>query len=206
MCAEIRKSIRVSHKIEIPANKNKFLFDKFSSYSEQQQRALSQATLAYYKTTVATHGETDKTKIALTHCALNSIRFDDSLEKEIEKNLCVEMYNIDLIQTFRSPNFYKYTDYSIEELITLPYYEMFTRSNEVNGKILKNALAILNGSHNGPNWGFIEDNIVKEVGSGRVSKASCVVVAPIHSTETYEIVGLIQVFNVVSHHRIMAMN
>ncbi|RYZ99818.1 MAG: hypothetical protein EOP11_19025 [Proteobacteria bacterium] len=140
------------------------------------------------------------------HLARHKVRMDQSVMDILDKHECVELYDYNFVQTYRSPNFLKYIDHSLEDLAVLPYYEMFTRSEEASKAVMVNAIRILMGEHKGPAWDFLGRHIVKEVGSARISRVNAIVLAPLYSKYSDEILGLVHVFDIENHTEITLMN
>ncbi|MCM0605937.1 MAG: hypothetical protein KA715_07580 [Xanthomonadaceae bacterium] len=72
-------------------------------------------------------------EITLLKLALekNGFAADEEFIKQISKDDIVEFYNEDMIQLFRSFNFYKITGYSILDISTLEWFKLWERSQQV---------------------------------------------------------------------------
>jgi len=182
----------------------------FLSFSEAQQENLYQATLDYYRTCLAVI--TSKGSLrnnpgsVARHLARHRVRIDGNVFATLSQHQCVEIYDFQFVQTFRSPNFFNFVDHSIADFAILPYWEIFSRSAAVNDRILRNAQDILNGIHRGPMWNFVEDNIVKEKSSAKITKLHTIVCAPIYLEDSPEVVGLIHVFDIALQNEIQAVH
>ncbi|RZA02851.1 MAG: hypothetical protein EOP11_16450 [Proteobacteria bacterium] len=181
----------------------------FASLPDAQQIALLNALREYHAICAEVTPEAARRghKHAIQrHLARHKVRMDQGVMDILDRHECVELYDYNFVQTYRSPNFLKYIDHSLEDLAVLPYYEMFTRSEEVSKAVMVNSIRVLMGEHVGPMWNFLGRHIVKEKGSARVSRVNSIVCAPLYSKYSEEILGLVHVFDIENHTEITLMH
>lgn len=62
----------------------------------------------------------------------------DGMEMEkIDQDDLAEIYNRDNQQIFRSINFFKYCSYTLEELITIPWYNLYSRNRFIHERLVE---------------------------------------------------------------------
>lgn len=127
------------------------------------------------------------------------IKIPNSVMDKIRPNSLVELYDQDLIQRYRSANFFSYTSHSLEDLESRPYYDLFKRSEEVNQKILSVLTKIVSGEINEPDFQSVGKHRLWEINSPRklVTQNKTVVVSPIFHEETGATAGFIHVCQVL---------
>lgn len=186
------------------------LTEFFLGLDDGQQLAAQHSLEEYYATSMQLESEGISFRhhrdAVGAHLRRHRVRVSDDVAAIMDKHDVVELYDFHLVQTYRSPNFLKFTDRSLEELAVLPYYMMFTRSEKLSDRCIKNCLAMLTRAHEGPMWDFLERHIVKEKGSARVSSVNSIVAAPVYSERDGEIMGLVHVFDVEAHSELKLMN
>lgn len=69
---------------------------------------------------------------------------DDVISK-VTDNQIVEIYNAENIQVFRNLPFFKVCSYSIDEILSLPWWELYKRDDQISQKIFQYASQVLNG-------------------------------------------------------------
>lgn len=186
------------------------LLEAYLALPEAQQKQIHHAALTSYATcedVVASGRSLKEHRFSVErHLARHRVRVDQDVLETIDKHACVEIYDFHFLQTFRTPNFFNYVEHSLEEFAILPYWEIFDREQEISEKIVHNATKILTGTHVGPMWNFIEDNIVREKGTRRATRLHTAVCAPIYGENSGEILGLIHVFDIAFHSNLMLLS
>ncbi len=76
---------------------------------------------------------------------LKKFTFHEDLFPKIEENDCIEIYDLNGIQLFRSFDFFKICSYSIEEILVHPFHELFYREPEISSLVMKQFQEIIEG-------------------------------------------------------------
>jgi hypothetical protein len=209
-CERMSEFLTTREGIDLPGlSRIGSLQDRFLAQNIESQRFQHQAMREFYEVCQEISKEQafiDNKHSAKRHLWRRKLKVEDDVLEAIDNTVCVELYDVNLRQTFRTINFLRYIEHSLEELSILPYYEIFIRSEIVSERIAFNAQKILSGEHPAPMWNFIEPNIVKERGTTRVSRASTRCVAPVYDADTNEIVGLIHIFLIESQTQLKLLN
>lgn len=77
----------------------------------------------------------------------------------------IEIYNRDGLQIFRSFSVFRFTSFSLEELLSIPWWERYHRENEDHGFLLEIQKGIFDGEIRGCLQPASRPHLLKEVGS-----------------------------------------
>lgn len=66
-----------------------------------------------------------------------NLRGPSDLFSMIDKDDCVEIYTTEGVQLYRNFHFFKYCSYSLEELMTYPFFELYSRPEWLQSEMLK---------------------------------------------------------------------
>lgn len=180
----------------------------FASLPDDRKAALYNSFSRFYglclEMSETGHSLRDNRKMTLKHLEREGLRADDELNDLLAKHDVVETYNVDFIQTFRTFEFFDYTMHTLEDLFLRPYWELFRRTELVEQKIIRNATRILGGECKGPMYDFLGKSTVREINSRctLVTRLNTIAAAPLYSTETGEICGIIHILDVLNQQEI----
>ena len=97
--------------------------------------------------------------------ALNfyGLEFRDEFWTQVQKDDVIEIYNQDQIQVFRTLNFFRITGYSLLDLLTIEWFDLWSRSSVVLTTLLGIAQKTLAGQAVGVNTVEVPSHVVKEI-------------------------------------------
>lgn len=70
---------------------------------------------------------------------------NSDLMSQIREDDIIEIYSADYVQLFRNLRFFRYCGYSLDELLSRPFWELFRRDEEVTKQILSVAVSMFSG-------------------------------------------------------------
>ena len=91
------------------------------------------------------------------------VKFSSDLFNYIDPHDCIEIYDKNGIQVYRSFNFSKYTSYSLEEILFYPWYELFYREHEILEQMSAVAKQVFSGQISGVSPINIRKHICEEI-------------------------------------------
>lgn len=127
-------------------------------------------------------------KRALSHFGM---RVEDEFWKVLEKNDVIEVYGCDMIQRYRSLNFFRNTGYSLLDLVVNEWYVLWDRPSKVLEKLMTVGTEVLEGRQ-GLTKLDIRPHIVKEIldtGSTQPFEPFCLSVEFKYIIPVYKSVG-----------------
>jgi hypothetical protein len=121
-----------------------------------------------------------------------------AMEKINSKSL-IEFYDHDLIQRFRSVNFFSVTSHSLEDLESRPFYELFKKSPETERKIGSVVTRIFTGATREPDFTTVTRHRLWEINSPRklVTQNKTVALTPVFRESDDSVVGILHICNVI---------
>lgn len=123
---------------------------KFSTLSTEKQQQVINNLNSYMalceraiKDGINIHNDSDK----FLWWTLKEFRLIPSsrLMNFIKPNMTIEIYNLDCIQIFRTLNLFKFISYSLSELLTFEWWELFSRNPEIETLVSQGGLAAVTG-------------------------------------------------------------
>lgn len=72
------------------------------------------------------------------------IVFNPEVYDRLTQDKIIEIYNQDMIQIYRSLSFFNLCSYSLSELLTNEFYELYERSLQVNSLLMESAQKLIN--------------------------------------------------------------
>lgn len=104
---------------------------------------------AYYEILSETHhsGKDLREAKHLLWNMLNRLKYrvTDDILSRIADHQIVEIYNLENIQVFRNLPFFKICSYSIDEIVSLPWWQLYKREDAISQLIFQYASKVLNG-------------------------------------------------------------
>lgn len=95
---------------------------------------------------------------------INMFTTDDVLNK-ITNNQIVEIYNSENIQIFRNLPFFKVCSYTLDEVLSVPWWKLYRRDDEMSREIFKYASQILRGDAQTTIYPNLPRHYLREVAS-----------------------------------------
>jgi len=141
----------------------------------------------------------DNQEAVARFCFRNKVRIPGEALELITADRVIEIYDLTLMQRFRSVNFFTYTSHSLLDLESRPYFDLFRKSPEIEFAIMEKAKGILGGELKDPDYKFVGDHKLWEINSPRkiVTKLRSAVVSPILNADDGTVAGLIHVCEVL---------
>ena len=206
---ELADHLRTHENINIQATSSRSFEtrNKFYAYPAAQQNLIISNFNNYYDTCqeliTSGHGLRDKMRNVLTHLKLHRLRIPTDSVLSITEGSCVELYDKNCVQTFRSPEFFQYTSHSLEDLVVLPYPELFDRSFERSKDCMVAVMQVLSGTAQMVPE-FCPDHIVREINSEKkiISKSKGTLLSALMSETSDEVLGFLHVFEVRNQHQL----
>lgn len=132
-------------------------------------------------------------------CFRNSLKIPGSVLELINNDCVIELYDETLMQRFRSVNFFSHTSHTLEDLQTLPYFDLFRKKADVELVILDRVKAILRGEVKEPDFVFIGDHKLWEINSSRkiVTNLRPVAVSQMLDADDGSVAGFIHICKVL---------
>jgi hypothetical protein len=106
-------------------------------------QSLSEEKLIEFQLNLQKYVDQCETSITLELPALNDLRLTwyairklnlrgpDDLFSALSEKDCIEIYDKNGVQMYRNFEFFRFCSYSVEELLTAPWYELFARDPEI---------------------------------------------------------------------------
>lgn len=89
----------------------------------------------------------------------------NELMASLEEGDIIEIYDASFTQVFRNLAFFSVCSYTLDELLSRPFYELYHRETEVTGHIVDVARGILSGEHTGVYRWTLDQHPVTEIES-----------------------------------------
>lgn len=89
----------------------------------------------------------------------------DLLTYESGDDDVVEIYNRDSVQIFRNVHFFRVCSYTIDDVISRPFYELYRRDGDITYKILETASELLAGKYTSTYWYDLPPHRLDEIDS-----------------------------------------
>jgi len=178
---------------------------RFQAFPAQQQELILTNFTKYYETCREMiengHSLRDKARSILTHLKLHKLRIPADAITFVTEGNCVELYDRNCVQTYRSPDFFRLTSHSLEDLLVRPYPELFDR-NEESGKQCMDAVVQTLSGQSKLIKDFCPEHVVKEINSEKriISKAKSIICCALMSEVSDEVLGFMHVFEVKNQH------
>jgi hypothetical protein len=120
--------------------------------------------------------------------------------ERIQPNSLVEIYDQDLIQRYRSANFFSYTSHSLEDLESRPYFELFKKSQAVEQSITDFVTKVLRGQQHEPDYTSVGKHRLWEINSPKklVTQNKTTALSPIFHEEDGSLAGFVHICSVLS--------
>ncbi len=108
---------------------------------------------------LSNHPESHLIKTALD---FYGYQVDDQFWRELKSDQIVELYNNENIQIFRTFNFFNTCGYSLLELLSREWYELWERPSSILQSLLEYSTGILNGDYGGFSRMDVVPHLIKE--------------------------------------------
>jgi hypothetical protein len=111
-----------------------------NALTPERQRAVLSHFMIYYK--ILASAELDQVELndnlMLTWWALKELRMKPGSRafNHLDKTDVIEIYDNQGVQIYRTLNFYRLTTYSMEEMLCIPWYELFQRDERVTAQLM----------------------------------------------------------------------
>lgn len=128
------------------------------------------------------------------------IHIPEGAMEKIQPNSLVEIYDQDLVQRYRSANFFSYTSHSLEDLESRPFYELFKKSKEVEECIFGFVTRVLSGQQREPDFNALGKHRLWEINSPKkiVTQNKTAVMSPVFREDDGALAGFIHVCSVLN--------
>jgi hypothetical protein len=124
-------------------------FKRFLSYSPERQRAIHQTFSKFYEILArAVKHEIDlNDNHALVWWALKEmgLRPSSDLFQSLEKDDVIEVYDPNFIQVFRTFNFFYLCCYSLDQVLTYEWYELYRRDEKITQDMVQICSNVITG-------------------------------------------------------------
>ncbi len=145
------------------------LRERFMSWS-YEKRALKLSTFLSYKSHyedfwsagLSTINKVESFKRFMNSQSLK-INDENKVMSLVEQDTFIEIYNPQLVQIYRSLDFYNYTNHSLMALEVFEWVELFQRSFEVSAKVHAVAQQVFLGITSDPIYNPVEEHVVQEL-------------------------------------------
>ena len=138
-CDRIRQKFFPFIKLEAPQNLE--VYKAFQNLTEAHKHSVFQ--VLHFMEHLIDHSVSEKMDPIqdqqLTWYAMRSlgIKGPADLFAWIDKEDCVEIYTTEGVQLYRNFQFFKYCSYSLEELMTYPFFELYSRPEWLQAEMMK---------------------------------------------------------------------
>jgi hypothetical protein len=128
------------------------------------------------------------------------LRIPAGAMEKIQPGSLVEIYDVDLIQRYRSANFFSFTSHSLEDLESRPYYDLFKKSEQVEMEIDRFVNRVLSGRLREPDFSTIGTHRLWEINSRKkiVTQNQTDVLSPVFHEGDGSLAGVIHVCSVLN--------
>ena len=138
----------------------------FSALPHQQKLETLKALQCYLETMLEARSRrlrTNAPEIVETMLAKMEWHADKDLSSLLDEGLTIEIYNRDSQQVFRNLEFFRLTSRSLEELCTVPWFELWERDSRITQLFLDLVKKILNFEITGTMSYIVPDHEVREI-------------------------------------------
>lgn len=109
----------------------------------------------------------DSWKLILKCLHKMNLQSPSHILEKIRDSHIVEIYNKNHIQTFRNLNFFACCSYSLDELMSEPWWKLFRREDEINRQIFYHGSTVLSGDRRETFHPNIPTHLLEEIESPR---------------------------------------
>ncbi|MBX2986970.1 MAG: hypothetical protein KF802_03645 [Bdellovibrionaceae bacterium] len=117
-------------------------YDKFKSLAVSRQQELLKALAGYYELVsgaLSSDPEALNSESRLLRQVIRNMNLiiSESVYSLIEKDDIIEIYSKDLVQVYRGMGFMSICNYTLLELLTHEFHELYERSQQINGMMFE---------------------------------------------------------------------
>jgi transcriptional regulator with XRE-family HTH domain len=151
-------------------------FSKFESLAIEKQEQIYKNFSVYYDI-CATALENDidlyddKFSLIWWACQRLKLRPTSEFFSLLEKGDIVELYGLDFVQIFRTFDMFKYLSYSLDQIFSYEFWELFKRDPSITEETISIAKKYISGEIRSIHWPEFQDHVVEEIFSLRKNKA-----------------------------------
>lgn len=146
--ADLESALAIFLKRPIKPSSAKSLVPFFQLAESQQTQAINSLTIQLdFVREAITCGLDAYNEGSLVRLAMKKLSLfaDENLVEKVEPTDIVEIFSPDQTQVYRSFSCFALCNYTIAELVTYPWYDLYERPSMVEDKILELALPVLHG-------------------------------------------------------------
>lgn len=126
-------------------------WNKFLSLSDEKKESILTNFLSYYELACVNmdqgHKISNSSKLLWNFLKKMNLRPTSDFFNCLKEDDIIEIYGTDFVQTFRNLNFFEACTYTIIDIFTYDWIELFTRENQIIAELSGLASEVLGGKH-----------------------------------------------------------
>jgi hypothetical protein len=113
---------------------------------------------------------TDSTVLVWKMLKKMGLRPTSGIMDKVADDQVIEFYNTSNIQTFRNLNFFAICSYNLDDLLSLPWWQLFKRDDEINRRLFESAAKVFSGEVQGDLAVQVPTHALEEINSPHLHK------------------------------------